>query len=279
MASRATPRKPLVICARRGLLPLHLREIWAYRDLLVILAGRDVKLRYKQTALGVMWVVLQPLAATLIFAVIFGRFASLPSEGSPYVLFVFAGLLPWNFVAGTIQRAGNSLIADSQLVSKVYFPRLLIPLSSTGAVLIDFMVTLMVMIALMAFYRIQPTAHLIALPLFLLLAVVIATGVSLWVSALNVRYRDFTYALPFLLQVWLYATPVAYASTLVPERFRALYGLNPAVGLTEGFRWALLGHATLTPSLLGVTVAASLASLLSGALAFRWVERSFADML
>lgn len=272
--------KPLlVIRPRRGFSPLDLAEIWAYRDLLVLLAGRDVKLRYKQTALGVIWVVLQPLAAALIFAVIFGRFASLPSDGSPYLLFVFAGLLPWNFVAGTVQRAGNSLITDARLISKVYFPRLLIPLSSTGAVLIDFLVTLVVMAGLMTFFGAHPTPRLLALPLFLLLAMVIATGVSLWISALNVRYRDFMYAVPFLIQIWLYASPVVYATSLVPERYRALYGLNPAVGLVEGFRWSLLGHGALDTPMLAVTAATALAVLLGGAFVFRRVERSFADAL
>jgi lipopolysaccharide transport system permease protein len=269
----------MVIRARRGFLPLNLAELWAYRDLLVILAGRDVKLRYKQTAMGVAWVVLQPLAAALIFAVVFGRLASLPSDGSPYLLFVFAGLLPWNFVAGTVQRAGNSLVADSRLISKVYFPRLLIPLASTGAVLIDLLVNLVVMAGLMHWFRVPVTARLLALPLLLLLALVIAAGVSLWVAALNVRYRDFMYAVPFLTQIWLFASPIVYASTLVPDRFRVLYGLNPAVGLVEGFRWSLLGQSTVDASVLGMTIATALAALLSGALVFGQVERSFADAL
>lgn len=278
-AARAASARRLVIRPRRGFVPLDLAELWAYRDLLAILAARDVKLRYRQTALGVIWVVLQPLAAALIFAVVFGRFAGLPSDGSPYLLFAFAGLLPWNFVAGTVQRAGASLIGDARLISKVYFPRLLIPLSSMGAVLIDFLVTLVVMAVLMALHGVPFGVRLLALPLLVLLAVATATGVSLWISALNVRYRDFMYAVPFLLQVWLYASPVVYASTVVPERYRALYGLNPAVGLIEAFRWSLLGRSAIDGQMLAVTAASALVLLGSGAMVFRRVERSFADSL
>jgi lipopolysaccharide transport system permease protein len=269
----------VVIEPSSGWAALDLRELWAYRDLLGILAGRDVRLRYKQTALGVIWVVLQPLAAAAIFTVVFGYFARLPSDGQPYLLFVFAGLLPWNFFAGVLQRAGDSLIRDGALIRKVYFPRLLLPLSSTAAVLVDLLVALAVLTVLMAVYQVAPTWRAVALPFFLLLTALTASGVSLWLSALNVQYRDFVYALPFLIQVWMYASPVAYATSLVPERWRALYSLNPAVGFIEGFRWALLGRSALTPEMVAMTAVAALAAFLSGALFFRRVERRFADVV
>ena len=273
-------RRPVVvITASRGWAGLNLRELWQYRDLLLILAGRDVKLRYKQTALGITWVILQPLVAALIFAVIFGRFAQLPSDGTPYLLFVFCGLLPWNYFAGVLARAGNSLITDARLISKVYFPRLLIPLASTGAVLIDFAVSLAVLVVLMGFYRVAPTWHLVALPFILALTTLLATGVSLWLAALNVRYRDFSYAMPFLIQVWLYATPIAYAASIVPERWRLLYALNPAVGFVEGFRWALLGRSALTPGMLATTTIIAALVFVGGAYFFRRIERGFADVV
>ncbi len=273
-------RRPFrVVQPTRGWSAINLRELWQYRDLLWILASRDVKLRYKQTALGVIWVVLQPLVAALIFAAIFGGFARLPSDGNPYLLFVFSGLLPWNFFAGALQRAGNSLITDSRLISKVYFPRLLIPLASTGAVLIDFAVTLGVFAILAVIYRVPPTWHLLALPVFLLLTILVAVGASLWLSAFNVQYRDFMYALPFLIQIWMYASPVVYATSLVPERWRALFSLNPAVGFIEGFRWSLLGGSSLTPEMVLTTLAIGLLVFVSGAYVFRRVERGFADVI
>lgn len=272
-------RPSVVVRATSGWSALNLRELWKYRDLLLILAGRDIKLRYKQTALGVIWVVMQPLAAALIFAVIFGRFAKLPSDGQPYVLFVMSGLLPWGYFAGALQRAGNSLITDSKLISKVYFPRLLIPLASTAAVVVDLAVSLGVFAVLMLLYQAPFTWRLLALPLFIGLATVLAVGVSLWLSALNVQYRDFMYALPFIIQLWMYASPVVYAASLVPERFRLLYSLNPVVGIIEGFRWTLVSSNVLTAPMVGLSVLISLAALVSGAFVFRRVERGFADIL
>ncbi len=273
-------RRPVVIIQpTRGWAALNLRELWQYRDLLLILAGRDVKLRYKQTALGITWVILQPLVAAVIFAVIFGRFAQLPSDGVPYLLFVFCSLLPWNYFAGALSRAGNSLITDARLISKVYFPRLLIPLSSTGAVLIDFAVSLSVLLVLMSLYRYPPTWRVVAVPFFLLLTTLLATGVSLWLSALNVKYRDFSYAMPFLIQAWLYATPVAYASSIVPEHWRGLYALNPAVGFIEGFRWSLLGRSALTTGMVATTTIIALLVFVGGAYFFRRTERGFADVV
>jgi lipopolysaccharide transport system permease protein len=275
----AARRPSIVIQPTSGWAAVDLRELWRYRDLLAILAGRDIKLRYRQTALGVVWVVLQPLIAAIIFAVIFGRFAKMPSDGIPYVPFIFCGLLPWNLFAGTLQRAGNSLVGDSRLISKVYFPRLLIPIASTIAVLVDFAVTLVVLVVLMAVYRVVPTWRIVGLPAFLLLAVLAATGTSLWLSALNVKYRDFLYALPFLIQIWMYASPVVYPASLVPARLRAFYGLNPAAGFIEGFRWALLGRSGLTVEMLTATVVISVCVFVGGAFFFRRVERQFADVI
>jgi len=279
-AKHPVPRRPTVVVQpSQGWAGLNTGELWAYRDLLLILAGRDVKLRYKQTALGIIWVILQPLVAALIFAVIFGRFVGVPSDGVPYVLFAFCGLLPWNYFSGALQRAGNSLITDSKLISKVYFPRMLIPLASTLAVLIDFAVMLAVLVVLMLIYQVVPTWRLVSLPFFLLLTTLAATGISLWLSALNVQYRDFMYAVPFLIQVWMYASPVVYPTSLVPEQWRLLYSLNPAVGFIEGFRWALLGRSALSPEIVLITTVLSLLALFSGAFVFRRVERRFADVI
>jgi lipopolysaccharide transport system permease protein len=258
---------------------LNLAELWAYRDLLFILAGRDIKLRYKQTALGVIWVVLQPLLAALIFAVIFGRFAHLPSDGIPYLLFVFAGMLPWNYFSQALTRAGNSLITDSKLISKVYFPRLLIPTGSTIAILLDFSVSLVVLFILEAIYGFGPTWHIVFAPLFLIMTTVGALGVSFWLSALNVKYRDFVYALPFIVQIWMFASPVAYATKLLPTKYYVLYGLNPVVGYVEGFRWALLGRGTLSLPMVFSSVIVSCLLFVSGLLFFKRIEREFADVV
>lgn len=278
--SAQVARRPyVVIQPSSGWSALGLRELWEYRDLLGVLAGRDVRLRYKQTVLGVIWVVLQPLVAALIFAVVFGRFAHLPSDGSPYVLFVFCGVLPWNLFSGVLTRAGNSLIGDSRLISKVYFPRMLIPLASSGAVLVDFTVSLLVLAILLPIYHTGPGWQIVTIPFWLLLTLLGGCGVALWFSALNVRYRDFTYALPFVIQVWMFATPVAYAGTLVPGGWRAFYALNPAFGYIEGFRWAILGRSSISLLTLSVTVAVSIGMFISGAFFFRRIERGFADVV
>ena len=280
VADSGTSRRPKVtIRPARGWELPDLSELWSYRDLLWILAGRDVKLRYKQTALGVIWVVLQPLLPALIFALIFGRFAKLPSDGSSYLLFAYAGLVPWSYFSNGLVRAGNSLLADRNLISKVYFPRLLIPVASTFAVLIDLFVALAVLAAFMVVYRVMPDWHIVALPFFLLLATLATVGFSLWLSALNVRYRDFAYALPFVVQVWMFASPVAYATELVPGHIRWLYGLNPAVGFIEGFRWSLLGRSSISPEIVAAMTITSLLAFVSGILFFGCVERGFADVV
>ena len=273
----AARRPTVVIEPSSGWSALNLRELWTYRDLLMILAGRDVKLRYKQTGLGITWVVLQPLTAALIFTVMFGRFAKLPSDGHPYLLFVFSGIVVWNYFAAVLQRAGNSLITDSRLITKVYFPRLAIPLASTFSALIDLAVSLVVLALFMIYFGVAPSWRILFLPLFIGLAAVTATGVSLWLSALNVKYRDFVHAMPFLLQVWMFASPVAYAAAIVPEKYRLIYSINPAVAFIEGARWSILGTSSIKPEMIAVTAVFSLVVFVAGAFFFRRVERGFAD--
>lgn len=258
---------------------LELGELWAYRDLLAILSERNLKLRYKQTALGVIWVVLQPLIAALIFAVIFGGFAQLPTDGSPYLLFAFSGTLIWTLVANSISRAGNSLVGDERLISKVYFPRMIIPAASIVAVVVDFLIGLVVLGALLVLYQQPLTAALLTLPLFVVLALVLALGLSLLISALNVYYRDFTYVLPFLVQVWMYASPVAYSASIVPEQWQAVYALNPMVGIILGFRWAVLGDTVFPAFPLLISAIAAIAFLVIGGMVFQRVEQSFADVI
>ena len=278
----ASPRnqKPtLRIRPTKGWAALNVGELWRYRDLLWILVNRDIKLLYKQTALGFGWVALQPLIGANILALIFGRFAKLPSDGAPYLLFVFCGLTAWTYFSNSMQRASNSLIRNSQLVSKVYFPRMLIPLATMFAVLVDFAVMIVMLFIFMEFYRVPATFRLLAIPGFLLLMMLAATGVALWFSAVSVKYRDTSYALPFFAQIWMYASPVVYPTSMVPAQWQSLFALNPAVGFVEGFRWAVLGHSALNLNILLLTIAMSLFLLFSGAFFFRRVERGFADII
>ncbi|MBI4445919.1 MAG: ABC transporter permease [Acidobacteria bacterium] len=263
----------------QGWAAINLYELWEFRDLLLILAGRDVRLRFKQTALGVIWVILQPLLASGIFAVIFGYLAKLPSDGKPYLLFVYSAMLPWNFFAASLQRAGNSLIGESRLISKVYFPRMIMPISSSAAVLVDFAVSLTVMVVLMLAYRVQPTWNLLALAALIPVMLLTTTGVSLFLSALNVYYRDFMYALPFILQVWMYGSPLVYSVTIIPEEWRLLYALNPMVGVIEGFRWAVLGGQAVPIVPMGMAGVLGCWFFFAGAMVFRRVERYFADVI
>jgi len=264
----------------KGWAALNLRELWSYRDLLWILVERNIKVIYKQTALGMTWVALQPLIAAIILAVVFGRVAKLPSDGMPYLLFVFCGLTAWRYFSETAQRSNSSLVNNAQLVSKVYFPRMLIPLSHTFSALVDFAVMLVMLFIFMAVYRVPPTLRLAAIPGFLFLTAMAATGVALWFSALSVKYRDCNYALPFFLQIWMYASAVVYpTSMIVSPRWQTLFALNPVVGFVEGFRWSVLGRSALNPTIFWVTVAMSFFILVSGAFFFRRVERSFADII
>jgi homopolymeric O-antigen transport system permease protein len=261
-----------------GLRSIQLRELWAYRELLYFLVWRDIKVRYKQTALGAAWAVLQPLLTMGVFAIFLGRLAHVPSDGLPYPLFSFCGLVPWTFFATAVTSGAASVVGSQQLVSKVYFPRLLVPLAATMTPLVDFAIALATLGLMLAWYHVTPAAAIVWLPLLTLFAVVTAFAVSLWLSALMVAYRDVRYVVPFFIQFWMFATPIAYPASLVPERWRALYGLNPMTGVVEGFRWALVGGAAPGPVLFASVVAVALL-LASGLLFFRRLEGTFADVI
>jgi homopolymeric O-antigen transport system permease protein len=279
-AARSDRLPTVRIRPTKGWAALNLREIWSYRDLLWILVERNIKVIYKQTALGMSWVALQPLIATAILALIAGRVAKLPSDGTPHFLFVFCGLTIWNYFSQTAQRSSTSLINNAQLVSKVYFPRMLIPLSHTFSTLVDFAVTLIMLFIFMAIYHVAPTLRLLAIPGFLFLTAITATGVALWFSALSVKYRDTNYALPLFLQIWMWASAIIYPTSMIEStRWQTIFALNPVVGIVEGFRWSVLGRSALTPTILWTTIAVSTFVLLSGAFFFRRVERDFADII
>lgn len=264
-------------------LRLGLPDVWAYRELLYFLAWRDVKVRYKQTLLGVLWVVLQPLVSMLIFTVLFGILLQVDSGEVPYPVFALAGLLPWNYFSQALTRSSTSVVNSAHLVTKIYFPRLVIPLSGIFSSLVDFVIAFGVLAVLMVVYGIAPTPALLVLPALVLLTMITALGFGLWLSALNVKYRDVNYLLPFLIQIWMYVTPVVYGSNLLPERYRFLLSLNPMTGVVEGFRWALLGPAAvgdyLSAPLIGVSMGISLGVLISGLIFFRDTERTFADIV
>jgi len=273
----------IVIQPTRRWASLQLRAVWEYRELLYFLVWRDLKVRYKQTVLGVAWIVLQPVVSMVVFSVLFGQLLNVPSGGVPYPIFAYAALLPWNYFAASLSKSSTSLVGSAHLITKVYFPRLVIPMSGVLSGLVDFGIAFLVLVGLMVYYGIAPTPAAVLLPAFLLLAMLTALGFGLWLSALNVRYRDINYLIPFLVQVWMYLTPVIYDSTLIPERFRFLMGLNPMTGVVEGFRWALLGPQladTHPPGVLfGISTAITLLVLVSGAVFFRITERTFADIV
>jgi lipopolysaccharide transport system permease protein len=254
-------------------------ELWRHRELLYFLTWRAIKVRYKQTAIGAAWVVLQPLLTMVVFSVIFGQLIGVSSDNAPYPVFAFAALLPWTLFATAFNRVSGSLLSDSHLLSKVYFPRLLLPLSAVLSAVFDFAVAFCVLVAMMLFYGITPGLAVLALPIFLLLALATALGCGLWLAALNVKYRDIGYALPYLTQFWLLITPVAYSSSLVPERWRTLYGLNPMCGVVEGFRWALLGAQRAPSVLIFISTAVVAGVLIGGLLYFRKREDEFADVV
>ncbi len=256
-----------------------LRDLWAYRELVYFLTWRDIKVRYKQTALGVSWAIIQPFFTMVVFSVFFGRLASVPSDGVPYPLFSFAALVPWSFFAYGLAQAANSVVGSQQLVTKVYFPRLAIPVATVLSGVVDFALAFLVLLGMMAWYGHWPTANVVWLPALLLLAFVAALGVGIWLAALNVQYRDVRYVVPFLSQFWLLATPIAYPSSLLEEPWRTVYALNPMVGVVEGFRWALLGTATRPGPMLLASALAALAILAGGVLYFRRMERTFADVI
>ena len=267
-----------VIRPLRGWVPIQLGDLWKYRELLYFLIWREIKVRYKQTVLGFAWAILQPLFMMIVFTLFFGNLAKIPSEGIPYPLFNYAALLPWILFAEGVSRSSMSMVSNVNLIQKVYCPRLVMPLSGTLSPLVDFAIASTILIGLMFYFGYSLTIKVLLLPAFVLLALMTSLGVGLWLSAINVKYRDVRYAVPFLTQLWLFASPVVYSSSLLPERFQALYGLNPMAGVIEGFRWALLG--TEPPGyLIAISVIIVMVTLISGAFYFRREEKTFADVI
>jgi len=279
MPSRATTEFTLRIEPTRGFFKLDLAAVWEYRELLYFLVWRDVKVRYKQTIIGAAWAILQPLMTMMIFTVIFGNFAKIPSDGLPYSIFAYTALMPWNYFSQAISRGGISLVGEANLIVKVYFPRLIIPIASVVAPLTDFFMSFLVLIVMIAWFGIVPGWNVLYLPVFLLLALMTGLAVVLWLSPLNVRYRDVSHTIPFLIQFWLYASPVAYPVSLVPEKWRLLYSLNPMVGVIEGFRWTLLGTEAPAFDVIAVSAVMVVVLLLGGIVFFKRMERTFADVI
>jgi lipopolysaccharide transport system permease protein len=263
----------------KGWISLGLRDLWQYRELLFFLTWRDIKVRYKQTALGAAWAVIQPLFTMLVFTLFFGRLAKVPSDGIPYPLFSYTALLPWQLFAYALTESSNSVVANERLITKVYFPRLVVPLASILAGLVDFAIAFTLVIGMMVWYGVRPTWAVLTVPFFVIFTMATALGVGLWLSALNVQYRDVRYTLTFIVQFWLIASPVAYSSTLVPARWRPFYGLNPMAGVIEGFRWALLGKAQPLGTMLWVSVAVVAVVLVGGLYYYRRMEKTFADVV
>ncbi len=280
LAAGRTSKKPsVVVQSRQRLLQLDLGELWRYRELLYFMAWRDIIVRYKQTAIGASWAVIQPLINMIIFTLIFGILAKIPSDGVPYPVFAYAGLLPWTFFSQVLTRGGNSVVGSSNLITKIYFPRLLLPLAATAAPAVDFLLSFLMLLALMAWFHVAPAWGLLALPLFMGLAFMTAMAMTLWLSSLNVRYRDVSYIIPFLSQVWMYASPVVYPVSVVPQKWRLLYSLNPMAGVIEGFRWALLGKGSPDFTMIAISSSVVLALLLGGIVYFKRMEQTFADVI
>lgn len=272
-------RPRTVISAATGRTLLNLREIWAYRELLENLAWRDVSVRYKQSVVGIGWAVIQPLMTMVIFTVIFGMFAKLPSDGVPYPIFTYCALLPWNYFSRSLGDSSDALIGSSHLITKVYFPRLILPLSKVFAGLVDFAIAFVILIGMMFWYGIVPTARLAWLPVFIAIAMVTAFAFGLWFTALNVKYRDVKFVVPFVVQIWMYASPVAYSTSIIPEKWRWLYGVNPMVGVVEGFRWAVLGKEAPQAIALVIPAVLTVCVLVGGLYFFKRMEAVFADVI
>ncbi len=262
-----------------GWVSLKLHELWEYRELLYFLTWRDITVRYKQTVLGAAWAIIQPFFTMVVFSLFFGRLAKMPSDGIPYPIFAYAALVPWTFFANGLTQSSNSLVGSGNLIKKVYFPRLVIPISSVISGVVDFVLAFSVLLAMMVFYGIVPTGNIIWLPFLLVLAFVTALGVGLWFSAMNVQFRDVRHTVPFVTQFWLFATPIVYPSSLLPESWRTIYALNPMVGVVEGFRWALLGTDTAPGSMIAASSLAALIILVGGAFYFKRMENTFADVV
>jgi lipopolysaccharide transport system permease protein len=277
---KTAPEIPVIrIEPSRGWVSLRLHELWEFRELLYFLAWRDVKVRYKQTALGVAWAIIQPFFTMVIFSIFFGKLGRIPSDGIPYPIFSFAALVPWTFFAHGLNQSSNSLVSGAQLIKKVYFPRLVVPVAAVLSGVVDFILAFIVLLGMMLYYGLVPTANVVWLPAFLLLALITSVGVGLWLSTLNVEYRDVRHSVPFITQFWLFATPIAYPSSLLSEPWRTLYGINPMAGVVEGFRWALLGTDTQPGAMIFVSSLMALAILIAGAFYFRRMEKTFADVV
>jgi len=262
----------------KGWVALRLNELWEYRELLYFLTWRDIKVRYKQTILGASWAIIQPFFTMLVFSLFFGRLAKVPSDDIPYPIFSYTALVPWTFFANGLTHASNSLVMHVNLVKKIYFPRMAMPIATVVAGLIDFFLAFLMLLLLMFYFGIKPTVNIVYLPFFLFLAFITSLGVSLWLSAMNVQFRDVRYAIPFLTQFWLFATPIAYPSSLLSEPWRTVYAINPMVGVVEGFRWALLGADTAPGKMVFVSFFVAVILLFGGACYFRRLEKSFADV-
>ncbi len=269
----------IVIEPRKNLLHLDLQAIWEYRELLYFLVWRDLKVRYRQTLIGAGWAVLQPLLTMVVFTAVFGTFAKIPSDGLPYPVFTYSALLPWNLFASSLNRGGTSVVGNAQLISKIYFPRILLPLSGILSPFVDFAISFVILVIMMIGYGIVPTMGIFILPFFLLQTLLTALAVVLWLSALNVRYRDVGHAIPFLIQLWMFASPIAYPVSLIPEKWRALYGMNPMAGVIEGFQWALLGKESPDWGIIVLSFLVVTALLLLGIIYFKHTERTFADVV
>ena len=279
---RAPARESIQVIVARpstGWISLNLGELWEYRELLYFLTWRDIKVRYKQTVLGASWAILQPLFTMVVFSLFFGKLAGIPSDNIPYPVFSFAALVPWHFFANGLSQSSASLVAGSNLIKKVYFPRLVLPISAVFSGGVDFVLAFVVLLGMMLFYGVLPTVAVVWLPLLLLLALVTSLGVGLWLTAMNVQFRDVRHAVPFLINAWMFATPIAYPSSLLGEPWRTLYGINPMVGVVEGFRWALLGTETAPGPILLVSALVASGLLVSGAFYFRRMEKTFADVI
>lgn len=282
-----TAEEVIYLRPSHGWSALNLRDLWRYRELIYFLIWRDIKVRYKQTALGATWAIIQPFFTMIVFTIFFGRLAGVPSEGVPYPIFSYTALLPWGLFTKALSDAGRAMVSNRAMITKVYFPRLVIPIASVLSGLVDFSIAFIVLIGMIFYYNNVPSEYapitvtpaILTLPLFILLALVTALGVGLWLSALNVKYRDINYIMPFLTQFWLFITPVAYPASMVPEEWRWLYALNPMTGVVEGFRWALLGTSSSPDPMLAISTAISILLLISGLFYFRRMERTFADMV
>jgi len=275
----AVTQSTVVIEPKKGLFQLNLKGIWQYRELLYFLIWRDLKVRYKQTVIGIGWAVLQPFVTMVIFTIIFGKLVKVPSDGIAYPIFAYSALLPWNYFASALQRCVVSVVGDAALVSKVYFPRLILPLAGTISGFADFFVSFLLLLGMMTFYHLGLSWTVLVLPFFLLLALSTALAVGLWLSALNVRYRDVGHTIPFLMQVWMYASPIVYPVSVIPEKYRFFYSLNPMVGVIEGFRWALLGKQSPDFAVMAISVAMVLLLISGGLVFFRNMEKTFADVV